>query len=326
MKTRLEYLLLVIVIVAAAAYLMFRESDRTRYVLPKLPEVSATALTRLEILKGNDTIVLSRKKDRWYLSPGDVPADREKVADLLDAAAALFLSARVSESKNYARYDLGEDKRIHVKAFAGGTVKREFDIGSTASTFRHTHVKIAGDPNVYQAQGNLKAKFNVTVASLRDKTVLSFEKADVRELSITFQGKSLRLIRPGKTEKPAAKGENASKESQKAPQKEGDAWQTQDGKPVDAAKITHILSSLTGLKCQDYIQGSKKEDFKDPEIEIVVTGKAKHVLKLFKKQKKEAKTRPGISSDNAYPFLIADGQIRAVTALVQDMNKATPEN
>ena len=322
MKKKIEFLLLAAVIVAAAAYLMLRTEDRTGYVLPELPEVSKKEITRIEILKGEKTVSLSQKEDRWFIFPAEFPADRDKTSDLLDSLARLTLSARVSETKNYERYDLGDDKKIHVKAFAGEKVLRDFAIGSTASTFRHTHVKIAGDPNVYQAQGNFKSKFDVTADALRDLTVLSFETTAVKELSLRFGEKSARVMKKNPPEDPPKGETKPGKIEPVASPKEAVAWETEDGTPVDEARLRRILGALANLKCQKFIQGRNRGDFRDPEIEIIVKADAEHSLMLFKKTDKEAKEQPGISSENASPFILADHQLQELRSLVQDLTRA----
>ncbi|PIP37624.1 MAG: hypothetical protein COX20_01030 [Desulfobacterales bacterium CG23_combo_of_CG06-09_8_20_14_all_52_9] len=322
MKKKVEYLLLAAVIVGALAYLMLRETDRTRYALPQLTEVTGTALTGVEIAKGDKTISLAKKEDRWHIFPGDFPADGEKAAGILDSAAKLSFVARVSESKNYARYDLGDDRKIRVKAFSGDAVKRDFEIGSTASTFRHTHVKISGDPNVYQAQGNLKSKFDVTVDDLRDRTVLSFDTTRVQEFSIMLNGKSVMITKKLKAENRLKENADTPKTEPQSPEKQNFVWETEGGRPVDEAKVKRLLSSLVGLRCQKYLEGFKVEDFKDPEIEIAIKADKEHILKFFKKDDKDQQNRSGTSSDNAYPFLIAKPQIQDISSFVEDLKKA----
>ncbi|MBW2132223.1 MAG: DUF4340 domain-containing protein [Deltaproteobacteria bacterium] len=319
MKKKLEYILLAAVILAAGAYLMFRQADRTRYTLPKLPEMQPGAVTRMEITRKDRRIFLEKSNDGWRVSPGGFSADEKKVNDLLDALAKLILSAQVSESKNYARYDLGEEKRIHVKTFAGKTLKRDLAIGSTASTFRHTHVKIAGDPHVYQAQGNLKSKFNVTVEGLRDKTVLSFDPARVREVLVTTEDTSVKIVKRTAPETPSESGEKTQGEKSPESKNKGVVWETEGGQTVDSTKFMGVLSALSALECQSYIDDRKKEDFKDPSIEIVIRGEKEHVLKFFSPEKKDSRHRPGLSSDNPDPFLIADHQIQDLQSFVKSL-------
>lgn len=319
MKKKMEYILLAAVILAAGAYLMFRQADRTRYTLPKFPEMQPGAVTRVEITREDRRIFLEKSNDGWRVSPGGFSVDEKTVNDLLDALAGLILSAQVSESKNYARYDLGEEKKIHVKAFAGKTLNRDLAIGSTASTFRHTHVKLAGDPHVYQAQGNLKSKFDVTVEDLRDKTVLSFDPDRVREVLVTAEDTSVKIVKRAASETPTEPGEKTQGEKSPESKNKDIVWEMEGGQTVDSTKFMGVLSALSALECQSYIHDRKKEDLKDPAIEIVIREEKDHVLKIFSPEKKDSRHRPGLSSDNTDPFLIADHQIQDLQSFVESL-------
>jgi hypothetical protein len=151
---------------------------------------------------------------------------------------------------------------------------------------------VGDDPVVYQVQGNLKTKFDVTADGLRDKTVLSFDTRDVTELSVRKEKKTV-LFRK-------KEGDQASKE------KSDPVWETADGKPADIEKVRRILLTLSTLKCQEFIKDAKKEDYKNPTLEISVKGKKESRLLIFENKDKGAKNKPGVSSESDYPFLLAD--------------------
>lgn len=318
MKKKAEYLLLAGVILSAIVYLMFRETDRTHYALPRLSALAKTSISRVEIQNGGKRITLVKKEDRWHILPGAFPADPDKTAGILDAVATLSLAARVSESRNYPRYGLDAAQKIHIQVFSGDAVQREFEIGSTASTFRHTHVTIQGDTNVYQALGNLRARFDQTVEQLRDLTVLAFKPEDVQELNITLSGKSLKLLKKnGAPEKPKAEG------SAPAPQPQTPLpepfWETDHGKPVDMTRLKGILAGLSGLKCRNFMEDPEKGNLRDPEMEILLKAKVEHSLRLYAKTDKTSKTYPATSTDTASPFFIADHQIQETRSFAEDL-------
>ena len=104
---------------------------------------------------------------------------------MLDNIEKLTLTALVSESKNYNRYDLSGEAKINVKAWQGDSLKRDIDVGKTASSFRHTFVKTAGDDRVFHARGNFRNTFDTTVDDLRDKTILTYTPSDIQQIQIT---------------------------------------------------------------------------------------------------------------------------------------------
>ncbi|MBW2563516.1 MAG: DUF4340 domain-containing protein, partial [Deltaproteobacteria bacterium] len=212
MKIKKEYIILAVIIAALLLYLSQRKTDRTLYKLPDVPEISNSNITKIEINKNSTPIILSKEGDLWTIGPKKYPADTLKVKNMLDVMGKLTLTALVSESKSYNRYNLDDDNKITVKAFDKDKLKLEFDIGKAASSFRHTFVKIAGDERVFHARGSFREKFDKTVDDLRDKTVLAFKINEIRELHIS-KGKNemiSSLIQPPNEAKDSEKSDTVS--------------------------------------------------------------------------------------------------------------------
>ena len=69
--------------------------------------------------------VLNKKGNNWYVSPEGYPVDSGKIKTMLDVIENLTVTAMVSESKNYDRYDLSDDKKITIKAHKFSATARE---------------------------------------------------------------------------------------------------------------------------------------------------------------------------------------------------------
>ena len=130
MKIKKEYIILVLIIAGLCVYLFIRSSDHTFYQLPHLAKLEQQDIAKIEILKQGNSIVLKKRDNQWYLEPAGYLADKNKVNTMLSALDALTLTALVSESKDYNRYDLNDEKRITVKAWQQDMLKRNFDIGN----------------------------------------------------------------------------------------------------------------------------------------------------------------------------------------------------
>ena len=137
MKFKKEYLILILIIAALSTYLLIRSSDRTRYQLPELGGLKQSDINKIEISKSGNSLILEKRDNQWYIEPAGYLADKTKVKAMLNVFESLALTALVSESKDYNRYDLNAEKRITVKAWQQGTLKRNFDIGKAAPSFRH---------------------------------------------------------------------------------------------------------------------------------------------------------------------------------------------
>jgi hypothetical protein len=312
MKLKKEYFFIAIAIVLLAGYLMVRKTDRTEYRLPAIAKVAAADITRIEIARQEGTVVLEKKDSKWLIQPQGYPADAGKVTAMLDDLEKLSLTALVSESKSYSRYDLEPDKAIHVKAWAGEELKRDIQIGKPAPTFQHTFVRIGDGPDVYHAQQNLKTAFDQTADKLRDKTVLAFSPEEVKEIAITKGGVQTVLR---KSEIPPAPAEGAAPPVDAAAAKPAEVqWLTDQGKPADLSKMDRLVSALSHLSCESYLEGKSIADFSNPIGSIVIKGKKDYTLTLYAKPEKDAKGYPASSSETASVFVLSDRQAEPLTA------------
>jgi len=319
MKIKKEYLILAVIIIALVVYLFTREEDRTLYELPVLPEVSKKAISKIEISKGNTTIVLNKKDDRWHIGPRQYLADQNKIKAMLDVFENLTLTTPVSESRNYVRYELNDDKKINAKAWQADTLRRNFDIGKTASTFRHTFVKIAKDDRVFHARNNFRNAFDQTADDLRDKVVLSFQNSDISELQIKKEQTALTLTRTQIPQEETPQGDDPTDAA--TPRPVTVVWQSADGKTGDDKNINRLLSSLSNLRCDKFIENRIKEDFSSPISSIQVKGAQNHSLSIFAKLKEEDTNYPAISSGSEYPFLLSKNTVDRIMKSPEDLLK-----
>ena len=320
MKGKKEYIILAAIIVTVVAYLVLRQTDRSTYQLPTLSKIPKEEISKIEITGPEKSFVVNRKGDDWLIAPKGYPADPEKIDRMLDIVSELELTAMVSESKNDQLYDLNPEKRIQVKAWAGKDVKREFDIGKTADTFRHTFVKISGDDRVFHAENNFRDRFETTAEALRDKTVLAFKTDEIGSFKITKDGKTTEFK---KKEKVREEKEQTKDESPN-PEKNIYQWITTDGQIADSNKIKSFLSTLSSLKCKSYLNDRTKDNLKDPVISITLSGTKEHQLSVYAHGKKEEDEPlwPAQSSENNYPFLLADFKAKDI---VKDPGNLMPD-
>ncbi|MDH4203920.1 MAG: DUF4340 domain-containing protein [Desulfobacteraceae bacterium] len=311
MKLKKEYFILAAILVALILYLALHRSNRTHYQLPELSEVTGKHISKLEITTAGNSIIFNQKDNTWKIEPKGYRADSTKIKNMLNVIEKLKLTALVSESKNYIRYDLSNDKNIHVKAWQSKTLLREFDIGKTAPTYKHTFVKIPDDPNVYHARGDFRRNFDRSVNDFRDKTVLSYAQNTIQGIKLTHEEKTISLSRkeipetlPEKKDAPAAK---ASKET-----KTKTVWEDTKGHEVAPFKVSSLLSFLNSLECERYLDDLKKEDFKNPIYSVTLKGEKEYSLLVFAKKDENAKNYSAISSENESPFSLSDTQVDTI--------------
>jgi hypothetical protein len=304
MKIKIEYLILAAIILGLSLYLILQKPYRSQYRLPEVPEVSRKDISKIEISKKDTPIVLSKRDNSWQIAMKGYPADGNKVRNMLDIIEELTLTALVSESKNYERYELNEDNRIIVKAWSGDELRRKFEVGQVATSLRHTFVKLADDHRVYHARGDLRNRFDQTVETLVDRTVLSFEQGEIQEIRITKGEQSIVFGQKQLPEEVTASQE-AQTQSPQSP-KAQTVWQSADGRKGDESKISPLLTILSNLSCEQYIGDRKKDDFTKPIYTIHLLGSKEYTLSIFAKKNKDVTNYPSISSENDYPFLLPE--------------------
>ena len=310
MKIKKEYIILAVVIIALTVYLVMRSSDRTQYRLPDVPQAAAKDISRLQITRGQTTIIINKKDDKWYIAPDEFPADANKVKNMLNAVEKLTLTALVSESKNYNLYDLNEDKKLNVKAWQGEDLKRDFDLGKTASSFRHTFVRPAGDERVFHARGNFKNNFDFSVDDLRDKLVLALNPADIKLIQVIKDQQTLTI---SKSPAPVVvDNTEAEKKSDPGPGAKKSAWQAADGRPVEETAVNQLLNAVFDLRCEKFIIDRQKEDFTSPLFTLQLKGGQEYSLSIFAKTAEKDTDFPAVSSGSNYPFLLSGSLVDSI--------------
>jgi hypothetical protein len=319
MKIKKEYVILILIIAGLSAYLFMRSSDRTLYQLPQIASLEHEQITKIEISKEGNSIVLSKKEDKWYLDPPGYLVDTNRVNDMLNVFETLTLTALVSESEDYVRYDLHAGKKIMVKAWQEDSLQRNFDIGKPASSYRHTFVKLNDDSRVFHARDDFRGKFDLAEDDLRDKSVLSFKITDIQEIQIAKDQTSLKLAR---TQIPVelAKSEQEKSENS-APQAAKPGWQSPAGKQADVPSLNRLLTTLAKLSCDAYITDRDKDAFSEPIYTVKLKGIQEYQLDIFAKLQTDDKNYPAVSSANDYPFFLSDSKVQKITITPEEMLK-----
>jgi hypothetical protein len=240
----------------------------------------------------------------------------------------LTVTTLVSESGDYQRYDLGDEKKIAVKAWGGETLLRNFEIGKAAPSFRHTFVKLADDDRVYHARNNFRNTFDKTMDSMRDKAVLSFQTADITEFQLADEKTSLTFtLEEMPAAEPQAEAASQPTTDQSTAERAKKVWQGPDGKNGDDLNINRLLAVLSNLRCDTYIEDRKKDDFTSPVYTIDLKGVQNHKLSIFTPLKPDDPNYPAISSGSDYPFLLTKNTVDRIRKKPEDLLvKSSDEN
>jgi hypothetical protein len=321
MKVKKEYIILILIIIGLSAYLLMRSSDHTVYQLPEIERLKQSEISKIEISRGDNSVILKKRDNQWYIEPAGYLADKTKVNAMLDVFETFALTALVSESKDYNRYDLNAEKRITVKAWQQTTLKRDFDIGKAATSFRHTFVRLSGDSRVFHARDNFRSKFDLKIDDLRDKTVLSFKTNDIQQVEVIMDTHSVKLVRSKVPVTPIATQQQKADTAPAAAAKF--EWQNEDGQKGNESKLNQLLTTLGNLKCADYINDRQKDSFSAPIYAVKLKGIQDYQLEIFAKLQTDDKKYPAVSSDSDYPFWLSENKAQQIMTPPEEMIKTS---
>ena len=311
MKFKKEYALLGIVILALLIYLFLNKQDRLHYALPEPPPLDTADIDQMTVIKGGETITLKRQDGQWRLTPGDYPADTAQVERMLKSMAELEITALVSEAQSYARYELDADRRIEAKVYADNQLIRQVAIGKAASTFRHTHVLVDDDKNVYHAGGSFRWEFDKSIDDLRDKTVLAFDRNTITTIAIQADAQEQVIQKETGTEGNTASDAPPAEEDQAVATPET-KWMTAAGQMVENTSVDELLEALNPLKCKAFIDESQKASLANPQYRIQLKGAPTRRLEIFSPRPGSPNEFPGTSSDSPYAFVLSEFDVEKV--------------
>jgi hypothetical protein len=317
MKVKKEYIILAVVIVALVAYLVLRKQDRNLYELPQIESVQAKEITRIERTMAGETITFRKEGSDWKISPQNYAADSQKVKDILDVVEDLTLTELISESKNYQRYDLDAKDGIHLKCWAKDELAFEIFIGKAADSHNHTFVRMPGNQAVYHARGNFRNKFDLELGDFREKTVLAFDKDSIGKLHIQAGEDAETFNKEAAPAAPEDPAETTAQDTEDPPK-----WMGANDEEADADKINGLISTLSNLKCEKYLEGKSKDDFSTPVHTITLTGAKEYTLTLYAEMTVDDESFfPAVSSENDYPFLLTQWRTENIMKKPADLKK-----
>jgi len=321
MKLQKEYIILTAVIFVLGVILIISTGrNKMSYELPKLDEVESDSINIIEINTPDESILLERNQDEWLLMPNKFTADSDKVNDMMEIIQNLTLTELVSDKKNYNRYELDPENRIHIKAFRDEKVIREFYIGKVSSTYSHTYIRLAENPHVFHARDSFRSTFDQEGSELRDKSVMKFSQEEITGLILRGEFGSFEFKKELVQKKPDIK-EKEEKEGKDISPREEEIWVTQEGKKADKSEMNSLLSKLSSLNCDSYLE--EKENLNDPVYTIIAKGATDYKLDIY--QKREEDKYPAYSSENDYPFLLTKYTAESLMKKPEDIFKKENE-
>lgn len=234
-----------------------KPTETRRTQAKRLLKFTANDVTRIELIRSNQTILLEKTDDRWQLrQPLDTRADFSAVRSILDelefAERIRTLAGDDLRGNHLADYGLASPRqtvRLHTKT---GTLALHF--GADTPTGDAIYLQADGQPEILVARKSGLQRVNLSLDDLRSRRPLEFETAAATRIEIKAADRLLELTR-----QPGARWQLTRPLSARA----------------DDTKTDDLLHDLAGLRIQEFLS-EKPEDvhtygLAEPEREITVT-------------------------------------------------------
>lgn len=306
------------IIVLLLAVLFFQSKDKMHYEIPKLDVISPDQITRIDIVKKDETIQLEKKAGSWNISPQQYPTDSGVIDSVVKTVTGLNLTDMASETQNYAMYGLDQKSSIGIRVYKDADVVRSFNIGNGASTNSHTYVRIEQDPKVYLASGNFRRDFEKKVDDFRDKVVMKFDKNEIQEITVSKGEETFHAVK--KVQAPEEPAEKKEDDASTSPE-EVVEWIMDDGQAANKNQLDSILNQLQSISCANYIEGQSKEDLVKPIYRIQLKGAKDYSITIFDQTGEDEKKYPAVSSENNYPFMFSSYSGENIMKKIEDLKK-----
>lgn len=203
-------------------------------------QLQKEAIEAVTITRPNEVIKLAKESDGWMLTePVRARADPKTVDEVLDGLVEAKREKVVVEQANdLAEFGLKEPILVMEATMKDTASPAVLQFGSRTPTFSGYYARQGEQPQVLMVATSLQSKFDKTVFTLRDKSVLSVDQAQVKRVEV-HQGDQLI-----------------------AAETDGDkGWKLVaplEAK-ADRSKVGELLSAVNGAKVKEFIEEAPQD-------------------------------------------------------------------
>jgi hypothetical protein len=228
-------IVLALLLVGLGAYFYFVESAQQaeREKKQTLLDVKADDVTGLTLTYGDHEIALEQREGRWRMTkPLEAAADDLAVKNLVRAIAEAEVKKTIDDPpQDLLPFGLAPPFVTIAMTTKSGTALPAVKVGKTTTVSYSTYVQRADKPAVYLTPSSLRSGVDKQAKDLRDKTILSFNDADVT--AITLRGADGAAVDLAK--------------------KDGDWWIEQPARyRADNGAVRALLSTIRNLRATDF--------------------------------------------------------------------------
>jgi hypothetical protein len=318
-------ILISIVVIAILAGYLIVNSLITKTVVT-LPTIKGP-ITEIVLKKGDGIILIKQDGDSWKVNEFD--GDKNIIANMVNKIKDLKIIDLISDKPHYERYELDNNHAIQVQAKCNGQIVRNVYIGKKGSTYRHTYVRLEGDPKVYLAEDTLDSYFNKTVDELRNKDIVQLDIAKIDTVKLWYKNAILTLQKTI-VEKKKEEAGSAQKDKQEKPKEveKEEQWicKEQPAVVLDNNKVKEMLYTFDPLKAYSFLDvNAKTLTGKIASITVTVKGdddsQKPEEITLVVHKEYENNRYVCSSSKSQYVFTLDEWRAKRIFKTLQDLKK-----
>lgn len=251
-------------------------SEGDKKFFPNITESSISAIT---IKDSNDSVKIRRKGDIWVvesyqtasvskglsvgadsLSPvanaGTYQADSASIASVLEKIVKMEKGVLISDNQSkQSLFEVDSSTGILVDVLdATGKSIGSFRVGKNGADWSSNYVRMTGSNSVYMVAGSIRYSFFTDQKRWRDKSIITFDKATARRVTITKKDGSAVAL---------AKADTGSSWNIVEPSKS----------PAKADQIDEILNTASRLNAADFDESAGTDSalgFTNPELTLII--------------------------------------------------------
>ncbi len=263
---------------------------------------------KLEFTVDKNKMVAEATGGDWKVTqPGEYKGDKDRITSILTKLNFTRIKEFIEENpEDLSKYGL-DNPPIQVTLWVGDDMaQKTLLLGKSDESKKGIYAKREGTHNVFLVPDDLTKDFPKTVMDLRDKTVLAFEKGDIKKVQIQREG--MDLI------------------AEKVSDKDWNLTQPEQVK-ADESAISDILTEVRGLKVKEFTHDNPQDlatyGLNTPKIQVNLWEKDKENPKTLWVGKEEGSGVYVKTNESNSVYLVDSTIVKTLTKTPMDLRDKT---
>ncbi len=211
----------------------------------RLADIDSGAVMKIEVATPGDEVVLERRGGEWFLSsPLEDKADAAAVGTAIQRASGMIVKGIVStKPEKHSLFEV-DSAGTRVTLTQEGKDPVTLIVGKGSTNFSETYVRRDGSDNVALVDGALTWVFSKPAKDWRSKFIVNIPRTSISSVTYAYGDTVFTLSMT-------------------------DSLWTIDGEPADQPAVATLLTPLSTLQCDDFLDAPPVQR---PSVTITYAG------------------------------------------------------